>query len=348
MFLNDPAWFLTACDTQAREFRFIRTSQEKLSGTAFHDGRTYLAVSSEQKVLSFDEAAEWSQNERGSNANTHIIAHMSFCGSTLLARLLEQHHHIASYREPNALVEVSNALAPMPAARRTESELMGLIPFVFSQYQKYSPPLQSAVVKPSNWANSILPDLVTERSNAKIVLLELSCRNYLVANLRGGRARVSYSLNLLNHISQSRLEYGRTIAHIARTKPDPQQQMLRLLVGCYAAQQDIFSALRSALPSGKFIQINKNRLIDFPEDTLSSVGQFFGLNRSGSAAARRLSDDLKRNAKEDKFLAYDPSQEIAENTIIDKQFGAPILEAIEWYAATYRRDFTRMPSTKAV
>ncbi len=335
--LEDPSWFLAACDVFTEQLTFIRTSPSKLKNAAFHDGRTLLSVSAKQETISFAHAISWHREYAGPVRDNLIIAHMSFCGSTLLARLMGQHYRVASYREPNALVEISDALAMRPPEKQNTQDLARILPVIFSQYQKFPHTQHGAFVKPSNWTNPILEKLVAHAPRTKIIFLELKCRSFLIANLRGGRDRVAYSLNLLNHISRSYLDYGKIIAHIGRTKPDTQQQMLRLLVACFSAQQEIFARLRSQLSDDQFVNFDKSELMNFPEASLMSAAQFFGFRSSNAPLS--LEADLNRNAKEDKFLAYNPDQEIAENAEIEKQFSNEISLAMEWYARTYKRDF---------
>lgn len=107
-----------------------------------------------------------------SPAPTSWIFHVAHCGSTLLARALDQLSTNLVLREPRALRQ----LAINPDARR--------LPTVAAMLSKRYEADLPTVVKGNVPVNFILPELIGFDSQARAIILHLGLRDYLLAILR--------------------------------------------------------------------------------------------------------------------------------------------------------------------
>src|SRR6195952_4039866 len=113
----------------------------------------------------------------GRPAPTGWIFHVAHCGSTLLARALDQPSTNLVLREPLALRQL--ALAP-------DAERLAVTLKMLSK--RYRSDAQT-VVKANVPVNFLLPDLVAADPDARAIFLHLGLRDYLLAILRNDQHR---------------------------------------------------------------------------------------------------------------------------------------------------------------
>jgi len=331
---TQPDWFLANVDLDKQVTSFIKTDKARLEYAAFHDGRTRLATESDTFVCSLDEALAW-QQKRNEQSPIRVLAHMSFCGSTLLSRLLELDQRALVYREPRALADLASQRAAGHPFTSKEPGWRHLIEFAFRQYQKSHDERSVPVVKPSNWANNLLPDLIAQPMGVQVVLLDIGLRSYLLANLRGGRARLAYSLNLLNHLSARRVGYKQIIAEIEHASPSPMQRLLRALAVCHNIQMSIFEGVAKRLPEDHCLRLSKKEFLRAPEASLLRASTTLQLGRGGAPLSEAIASEMSRNAKVDGHEEYRLEQEVLQNNTLEAEIGADLDKAIEWHHGTF-------------
>ena len=104
--LADARFFPAHIDFDRDCLILIETSRDRLMHTPFIDGRTPIGEGIALEVpLREAIAARWPVTRRPDR----FIFHVAFCGSTLLSTLLDIEGRTFAEREPNVLVELSDA-----------------------------------------------------------------------------------------------------------------------------------------------------------------------------------------------------------------------------------------------
>jgi hypothetical protein len=328
-------WFLAGFHHENSSFSFIKTNRKTLHQVPFHDGRTSLAVSNKRVSIRLEEAIEWLSGITPSSHPQRIIAHTSFCGSTLLVRALDIHGRVLSYREPQVLIDLANLKAAKHKFSLQREKWSAILQFTFLQFQKSWNPAEQTLIKPSNWANNILPDLADLQPDTKYILLSMGLEDYLIANLRGGKSRLKFSLDLLNHLTAKQPAYQATIKDIEKLPLTQMQRILYLLAYCYHLQHDILKTIEQKSAADNVMRLDKADLTEKPDTSIQHVAETLELSAGNPALQRNTRRAFKKNAKSDNEKKFDTTQEDAMNESIKNQLGADISQAVTWYEATY-------------
>lgn len=228
------------------------------------------------------------------------------------------------------MVELTNLKAQQHPLTHTSDLWSRIIEFVLGQLSLPWPSSQEVVIKPSNWANSLLDDLPMKLSDC-IVTISSSIESYLQANLRGGDARICYSLNLLNSMTSQVEGLSTKVDQIERQPLFPLGNVLHLLTQCLLAQE---SALRRV--QGRFeqsIHLTKERLLENPRKATMAASAALNLSHfPGSGADDRFEESLQQNAKEDRISNFSQNKESEHTEWLMKSYGDEISAACAWYA----------------
>jgi hypothetical protein len=195
--LESPDHFLTGVDLEERTLEFVHSSRDRLSRASFVDGRTPLGDAAPTRVP-LDEALDWFRQRRAGARTDRLLLHMSFCGSTLLARLLDVPGRSHAHKEPRCLIQLADQQAYDRPDWRRDGAL--LTDFALDQLALPWPDAPRTLIKPSNWVNSMLPQLTATGVDCRALLLTLTPEQFLTAVFRGGGERVQYVHGLLMHL----------------------------------------------------------------------------------------------------------------------------------------------------
>lgn len=276
--LAQPDYFLHRVDWQNERLVFIETSRETLAAAPFIDGRSPLSGHPAVEVPLREALEAFDQSQ---NAGGRYIFHVSFCGSTLLARLLDVPGTSIVYREPQALVDLADWRAVQRLDTAESLLFAPALRLVAGQFQK-SWAGEQAVVKPSNWVNSLAPELV-EREGSRFVLLDLPMRDFLLAVFRGGRDRMVYCVRFLSHMQTAYPDYDPLAAEASSLGGDAYDAIARLCLLALHLQQRTFDAIDPA----RACRMRYPELVGAPEKQAERAAGLLDLPISA--------DDLRRN-----------------------------------------------------
>ncbi|MBT8077419.1 MAG: hypothetical protein KJO31_02535 [Gammaproteobacteria bacterium] len=310
---------------------FVPTSRKLLDAAAFHDGRTELGNGEEPAIVSIDAAVRWYRETAGREKTQRFIVHGSFCGSTLLARCLGSLENGVSYREPQALIELADGLragGPSIASGIQPSELSE---FVFGQFQKTWHEPQVAIVKPSNWVNGFVSSFLQSSSPARIITMQQKIESYLLANIRGGKPRLRYSLNLLNRVVQESDYHREAVACVERAGKGDMASVLRLLCVCFDYQESAVAAIARSTEKHQVLNVTKSELLASPADCVAQAASFFAIPHDVAQVRRVCAASLTTNAKLDSVEPWRAEDEEAMNERIKADFRGDLNETLRWY-----------------
>ncbi len=330
--LTDARYFLTGFDGNKRELQFVKTTAEALRQLPFHDGRVPFSDDTDSITISLAAALEWQKGRIG-HPELRLVVHTSFCASTLLARLLDADDQVFTYREPQVLIDLAN-LHAAKHAMATDSEVWPqLCIFVLGQLNKSWNNAQEIVIKPSNWANNAVPELLKHCANARVVLLSSTLEDYLVANLRGGRPRLGYTLNLLNHLNLCFPEYHAIVLDTETPDINPLQRVLRQVAIAFHLQRQQLRTIESALPD-RTLRLAKLQVTEAPIETLSHAKQALDLGVLSDLSKASIVELTRHNQKSASDRPFRIEDELTANRLMQRDHGSEIQATLAWYAAT--------------
>lgn len=313
--LADPSFFLHGIDFRNGCVTFLRTDRDRLESAAFLDGRVPLT---DEPALVVDIEALLNR-PRAHSAPDRVIAHMSFCGSTLLARLLDQPGEVMSYKEPQVFIDLSDAIAGSFGREAAAMATGPLLEIVRAKFRRGFTNTERGVVKPSNWVNPALHRLVTY--DTRHLLIEIGPRAFLTAVLRGGRERIAFTLRATAHLQRAFPDTS-LLMREAVTGEAPMVDALRLSLMALELQHRVFDQLDPQRDR----RITFDDIRERPEAAIRRAGILLDL--PVDAALSKAAERRRRNAKAD--TAYDPAMRSIEDRETERHHGNAIDRALDW------------------
>lgn len=243
--LRDPSYFLHRIDPLANIVTFVPTTREQLSAATFLDGRTEFSTGAEQVVRLDALLQHCPPAAAGPN---RMIFHVAFCGSTLLARLLARPGKTHVLKEPNLLVDLADWKRRGADTRFAPALRMGL-----ACLRRRWSQAEAVVIKPSNWPNNLLPDLLSDPAGMRAIAIAMEPRAYVTAALRGGRDRLTFLARTAAHLAPSLPEGEDLVQSAIAATADPigravnlalvalslQLRLLETRIACAVAEREI-------------------------------------------------------------------------------------------------------------
>lgn len=329
--LKNPHFFLHKIDPVTETVSFIKTTRDILSSSAFIDGRTDLRSEDDVINISLQDAFQWHRENPPIKTDKRFIFHISFCGSTLLARACDSAGRVFSYKEPQVFVDLATLKAEKHAYFTDPDIWHNLIDIILRQFSTGFAPGEITLIKPSNWVNSIIPDLMSRRGRA--IFMTTDPQDFLVAVFRGGQERITYCCNFLMHIQTALPELSHLIAQAAPLNTDPLLGAARLILTAYHMQKVAFEQIMSRLQPDQFGQLAFKDLLAQPKERLAYVSETLGLKLTAEEIAQNIPMAFKKYSKASEE-DYQKDQAKQQDQKIIRDFSHVFGPALTWYYET--------------
>jgi hypothetical protein len=248
-------------------------------------------------------------------APTSWIFHMAHCGSTLLARALDDVNASLVLREPLALRQA--ALAPDPARLALVLTVLG------RRYRADAPTLVKANVP----VNFLLPRLAEAAPAARAILLYMPLRAWLLAVLRSDQHRAwlrNVTFQLAGHLGDlSALDDGERAAALWR------------------AQMRAFAGALSAMPNAR--ALDAEAFFAEPATMLKAAARRLEVPIGDAALDAVAAGPLFATYSKDPALAFDNAARVARNIALERAI-APELDAAEAWLARHGGPVSLVPA----
>ena len=238
------------------------------------------------------------------------------------------------YKEPQALIDLVNVKQHRRDADFATGEWSALVKICLHQFQKSWSDDEVSVVKPSNWVNILLPELLQASADFRLVLLSSSAREFLLATLRGGRDRFAYVLNFLN---QLQLEFPAYAAIIDAVESEPGSGLIKPLKYCaiaYHLQQRVFDAIGS--DTSTVMRMSMQELLAEPGTSISQVARHLDI-----ALPKRHVDSVGftvfKSHSKDPEKQFGANQAAAMNNELEDLYAGELDQIMQWYNNTLIR-----------
>ncbi len=198
----------------------------------------------------------------------HFVFHTGFCCSTLLARALDIPGAAMGLKEPAALLSFAqrwSSAQRMPGAMNALGVTLDLLSRPLS-------PGESQVIKPSNVANHLLPDVLHLRPDAKVLVLYSDLRSFLQAIVRREASGRIFARQIFQGFSAS-IPLDITFSAEAQLL----QTDLQIAAQAWLMQMAFFSSVVRHYGHARVRTLSSDALLADTTSALSKLGDFLGI-----------------------------------------------------------------------
>lgn len=317
--------FLHRMDSVEGETVVVATDRLRLASASFLDGRE--TFWREQVVRPLD------LRPRSAEKASRFVFHVGFAGSTLLARLLDWPGQVSALKEPQCLADIAGQ-RELIAAGKAVAPLGPLLDYALSELGEVGGNGISIVVKPTNWVNSLLPELCAPGRIERAVFVSMKRRRYLGATFRGGNDRLAFCARLASQIAPV-VQGGNPLMQSAiASTPDPFARMARIMALLHWLQETLFdeAIARNGWPDA--VRIDFESIVADPEGTVQHAQEQLGLPVL-PPEPERAAILMKRHTKDPSSL-FQPAIHARADEFVEERYGACFDEALDWLEAAVK------------
>ncbi|WP_374407612.1 hypothetical protein [Pelagerythrobacter sp.] len=317
--------FLHRLDSVERETIVVATDRSRLAGASFLDGRETFWRDQAFRPLDL--------TRRSARKATRFVFHVGFAGSTLLARLLDRPGHVVALKEPQCLADIAGQ-RELIAAGRAAAPLGPLLDYALAELGSVRDDDVTVVVKPTNWVNSLLPELCAPGRVTRAVFVSMKRRHFLGATFRGGNQRLAFCARLAAQIAPVVPDGDALLRSAVAGGGDTLDQMARLMALLHWFQESLFDAAiaRNGWPVDTRIDFEK--IVADPEAAVRRARECLDLPPL-PGAPERAAILMKRHTK-DPSSAFRPAKRAREDQAVEEHHGARFDAALDWLEANVR------------
>lgn len=321
--LSDPRYFPVQVDFERDCLTLVETSRDRLFATPFLDGRAPLAQGNAIEVpLSTAVATRWPPPAYPDR----FIFHVAFCGSTLLATLLDVAGHSFAEREPGVLVNLANArssVGPAPFAAALD--------LIRALLRRTWAAGEHSLCKPSNWANNLIPALTADPTRISPLFIATDKRAYLDAVFRGGRPRMEYVVRVTDHLLRATGTNREMWTRATTGTSDPLEVPARVALLSLHIQLQLFedAMVRGGWSGAQLLTLQE--IEGDPGEACAIAADALNLEIPRGKLHEAISRRIGRYAK-DPEQPYFPEVIVSENRRVEREYGRVMDRALDWAA----------------
>jgi len=320
--IGSPSWLLHEIDAAGGRLIFLPVARATLARAAFLDGRCPLAEGG-AATCTIDEALA-AAAEAGPPGPDRFVFHMSFCGSTLIARILDRPAKALVLREPNILVGLADWKAAQARAGRADPRFAPMVALALASLRARWRPDEPVLIKPSNWVNNLLPELCA--GDARAACIQIEPRPFLRAVFRGGRERMAFIARLVAHLAAGSACDEALLGAAIRSAPDPLGRIACLSLLALHLQRRRF---RAAFPG--HVPVGFDMISQRPIAAAIAVAEAVALDLTYDEVADGVARNLGLDAKQP-GLAYSVQEHVRADAETEHVHGARFDDAMIWAA----------------
>ncbi len=319
----NPDWLLDRVDAAHGRAWFVRSDRQRLIDTLFLDGRTPFA-DGQPACVDFDQLIGTAA--LGAKVQIRLVMHMSFCGSTQLAHLLAASGAATLLKEPHALVDLADWHRSLAEQGVADDRLAPVLGSALRLLSREWPGAGPTVIKPSNWANSLMPALARRDFDIRAILIVIDRRAFLRAAFRGGRDRLAFTARAAAHFAGAMSQTDCLAAAVIGVT-DPLDQVARLALIAHHFQRQLFDAAIAAF--ARTLVIDYSLIRDDPRAALSGAVEALGLIATDAAIGRAVEERQAMDAKQP-GEAFSATAQGNEDGAVEQHHAARFDAAVAW------------------
>ena len=326
--LTSPDWLLAGFDEGRELFQFARVSRQTYRDSSFLDHR--IKPLPERVATATGSEVDLTLGKLAGRRAAYVF-HTAFCASTLLALCLDHPGRTLVLREPKVLARLGALLRDTPSSGSVQ---MGLLKQRVFGLLDRSYAGEAVVIKPSNFANSLVQDVLDERSGAgaqhQCLLLSNGLRNLIISILKNepeARERMPVFLEALLRDSDY-LEH-------AGLPPVESLDLLQQSAVFWHCQRHFFQCIKCPSGTRQLLPVSMETFLVRPLDTLVAINEFLQLGLSEELLIEVVErGEFRRHSKTG--AGYGPEQQLLEAQAIAQRHDAEICRTLKWAAPLLR------------
>ena len=325
----DPEFYLFDCSKNTEHSEFLIITEQLLELAPFIDSRL-APFARGQFSVSTRELAELVRHSPLPRPAQHFIFHHAFVCSTLLARCLSQSRAFFSLKEPHILRKLadlrrskhhwSNGEPGSDWGRLLKTHL-GLLSKNYSRGD-------TVIVKATNVANNLMPDILTDAPESKLVYMFCSLEEFLVSNLKKAED-TRQKIPALFHLTAADANF---FSAYPAFRTAEERDFLEYCALLWLASNHNFLMQAEAAPPGRVCTLAMNAFLESPREVLSATSRFFGFNANASELDSMTANAVMQRHAKDPNLVYNKGSRERENAAIRLRFGKEISQTALWLA----------------
>jgi len=324
--LADPAYFLHSLDIEGDHAVFFPTSRALLSEAAFVDGRSPIATGA-PVLAQLSELLSAPREEPA--APDRFIFHLSFCGSTLLSRLLDVPGRSLVMKEPNCLADLANWKTLSLRAGRPLGRLEPALQLARSALRLRWADSEPVTVKPSSWVNNLLDELVEDREAILPLFVTIDRAAFVRAVFRGGTERLAFTAQLARHLAADFPDGDRLMQQAVEATDDPLGRVANLAVVAHHIQLSMFDKALSRGGWGRAHRIDLHEILDSPHGAAEKASRALRLDLDPREIERTVEAHAGRHSKAP-AIDYSADRQRSDNATVLANHGRTIEAAVSW------------------
>jgi hypothetical protein len=317
--VRDHRWFPEEFHAPRQLLTFVRAERDELARQPFLDHRWKQEALLRRQA---DLEAIAAELPGGPAPRLDFIWHTSFCCSTLLARALDLPGKCLALSEPLVLVSIADA--KRTAALDQGWQVSRLPDVILRLLARPEARGSRVLVKPSNFANILLPD-AARLTSGKALLLYSDLPAFLLSVLRSGLPLRKYVRRLFsNLVGQVRDQLPWSQAEIF--------QMSDVEIAALAWHMQILEFRNAArlLGPARAASLDCDAFLANPAEVLRRLDAFYGLGLGEGHIAQTLAGPLFRQHSKAPGVAFDGGARAAQMAAAERQFGSDVERVVEW------------------
>lgn len=332
--LSRPEFFLHGFNARTKTFDFLKTSEDRLTNLAFIDGRDNVSIDDALYQVEYSDMQQHGESIEEPEP-LRFIFHIGFCGSTLLANALGHiSDKVLCYKEPQVLIDFAEGVPHIHSSAPDYHDWQRNLALSLNQLSKKFLPSQAAVIKPSNWVNNILPDLVKSDQSVRAAFISMPLDVYLVAIFRGGRERIEFIYRLRQHLLCALPEYEKLVEEIDQSSDEILLQAGKTAVIVYLMQHQFFEQALRIMPKANCLMVDYQTIISASQTTLHQVAKTLQLDTNMQDIKLAIAHSFSRHAK-DQSYRYSVAQQTEINQRVVDSYSSVIDQVLLWCNGLY-------------
>jgi len=310
--LADPANFLHAIDVEGGHAYFVRTNAELLRTASFVDGRVPMATSEpfETPLPELIAAAP----DLGV-ATDRFVFNCSFCGSTLLGRLLDVPGRSLVLKEPRALTDIAAWKSLNTRDGVPSKGLRPLLDMAKAVLRRPFQPGEPVTVKVASQGNLMADQLVEDAAHAKPVFITISRFNFLRAVFRGGADRMNYAARIAWHMATEVPNGDAMLQEASRMGGDPLRKAANMAVLASSFQINRFERATKVGHWGKNHLIDYETIAKSPHEAAAKAARALDIPISDADIERNVERLANVSAKQPNEAFSSDQQQAVDNQL---------------------------------
>ncbi|MDZ4728945.1 MAG: hypothetical protein SH820_03270 [Xanthomonadales bacterium] len=316
--LTSPDWLLAGFDAEKDRYHLAKVSRETYRASSFLDHRIQ-PLPTETLSITGQQLDKVLQHVSGPPASW--IFHTGFCCSTLLASCLDHPGSTLVLREPKVLSLLAHA------ARKNTVSSSFVQQRVIGMCER-SYPGEALVIKPSNFANSLMGGLMFAEHHErqrKTVLMSSSLESLLISILKK-RAEAEASLPaFLNALLQDS-DY----LQVTGISNPGQLHLLQQSVLFWHCQRRFLQQRLAEAAEGSFMSLSMERFLAQPQAVLAETSEFFNLGLAQKLIQETVETGAFGRHSKQTGKDYNPETHRMEQAATKALFATEIEQAMNW------------------